>query len=256
MKYKRLLVLITCLLFVTVAVFCFTSAFKVKDVELNVTSVTGSGNNVAELCADTLKKYSDVNLFFVNEEEIKSELKKISGYVEVEEVSKIFPNKIYVKVSERKEAFVIYNGAKYYAVDLGLNVLSEKQDLINNVDGAPNVMLNFNLSDYNSNQINVGGKVELFDNITKEYLLPALNSLLSKRENLEAVSVTVKKDGHDFKRVSLKMREGVVIHVDNANVSFVQKVAKAFEFYDALNNKGSGEYFVVLEDGGNITVKE
>lgn len=256
MKYKRLLVLITCLLFVTVAVFCFTSAFKVKDVELEVSVVSGSAQNVKELCTQNLSKYEDENLLFVDENEIRNELLKLSGYIEVNEVTKTYPNKIFVKVTERKESFVIDGGDKSYAIDLNLNVLSEKSSSLNNVDGKPNVILEFNLSDFNSSSITVGSKIEIFDASTKEYLIPSLSKIFERRENVEKASVLVKKDGHDFKRVVLKMREGVIINIDNANVSFEDKLKTAFEFYDALSNKGIGEYFVVLEDGGNITVKE
>ena len=66
MKYKKLLVFITCLLFVTVAVFCLASAFRVTDIDLNSTTVVGSNEDITSKCNDELLKYKYQNLLFVN----------------------------------------------------------------------------------------------------------------------------------------------------------------------------------------------
>ena len=94
MKYRRLLVIMTCLLFVTVAFFCVTSAFKIKDVELSVTTVEGSNEGVKDLSTNLLKEYEDKNLLLVNIDEIEERLSALSGYIEVEKVEKQFPNKL------------------------------------------------------------------------------------------------------------------------------------------------------------------
>ncbi|MBO7215347.1 MAG: hypothetical protein J6V66_07665, partial [Clostridia bacterium] len=83
MKYKKLLVLITCLLFVTVAIFCFASAFKVTDIELETITVDGSNENVSELAKDYLDDYNAKNLLFISKNAIISDLESLSGYLSV-----------------------------------------------------------------------------------------------------------------------------------------------------------------------------
>lgn len=255
MKYKKLLVFITCLLFVTVAVFCLTSAFKVTDIELSVESVENSPENVSQLCQDELIKYKDENLLFLDVNAVKNNLSKLSGYIEVVDVKKAFPNKIMVTVKERVEAFSILVNGKYYALDTDFNVLSQKTSNTNNVTSNDNVVLEVALSDFDTN-IKVGDKLKIYDGATASYLSACSNALYSIKGGLQKVTVSVKKDGISYKTLTLKMKEGVSFSLLKADEKTVEKINATYEFYTLLENKGFGEYITVLEDNGEITVKQ
>ena len=255
MKYKKLLVLITCLLFFTVAVFCFAQAFKITDVTLSSNTVEGSSEGLSSKCEEVLKKYEGKNLIFLNESEVKSELNSLSGYIEVVSVKKEFPNKLSVKISERLEAFAIKNGNDYFVVDVDFNVLAKKSDVFNNVDGTENILLNLSLSDY-SDDLKVCSVLNVYDGKTATYLKNISSVLYSYRKDLASVTVTVKKDGREHKTLTLKMKEGVEFTIFKADQSTLQKLTATYQFYTALENKGVGEYITVLEDNGNITIKQ
>lgn len=253
MKYRKLLVLITCLLFVTVAVFCFASAFKVKEIELNATTVSGSSENIEEKVSNYLERYSNKNLLFIDEEDIKKGIISISGYVELISVEKVMPNKIVVDVCEKLECFSFVNGSNYYALDSKLNVLAKKEDLLNNVDKNPNVLLTLSSSDYNSN-VELSKQLSVFDGKTLNALLLSSNILFENREDLSEVIVTTKRDGYTYRTFTLKMKEGVEFIIYNVVDETLLKLAKTFEYYEKLSNKGSGTYNVVLSDNGEILI--
>ncbi len=216
MKYKKLLVIMTCLLFVTVAVFCFASAFKITDVELNYNVIQGSNENVKEKCSEYLENYKDKNLVFIDTKKLRGELFSLSGYVEVVSVEKVFPNKLSVTVMERPEVFSLKVGDDFYALDYNFNVLAKKQDIKNNVYGYDNVVLDLNPADYDNN-FTIGSSLKMRDADTDAYLKSSLSFIYSIRDNLVKVSVTTKKDGVKYKTLTLHMREGVTFTILKAN---------------------------------------
>lgn len=255
MKYKKLLVLMTCLLFVTVAIFCFASAFKITDVELNFNVISGSSENVKETCSEYLEQYKDKNLVFVKTNTVKQELGALSGYVEVVSVEKVFPNKLSVTIMERPEAFSLKVGDDYYVLDNVFNVLAKKTDIKNNVYGYDNVLLELNPADYDAN-FQIGKRLKFHDNEINDYINLSSIYIYSMRENLTKVSITAKKDGIKYKTITLTMREGVTFTILKANEKTLEKLHATYEFYKNLSNKGYGEYITVLEDSGNITIKQ
>ncbi len=255
MKYKKLLVLMTCLLFVTVAIFCFASAFKITDVELNYNVITGSNEKIDEKCSEYLESCKDKNLVLLNVDKVKEELSSLSGYVDVVSVDKVYPNKLSVTIFERPEAFSIAVGDGYYSLDSNLNVLAQKTDAKNNVFGYDNVVLELNPADFDVN-LKVGKRLVMRDLETDSYLKLSSTLIYSMRDNLVKVSVTTKKDGVKYKTLTLHMREGVTFTILKANEMTLEKLQKTFDFYKDLSNKGYGEYITVLEDSGNITIKQ
>lgn len=253
MKYKKLLVLITCLLFVTVAAFCFASAFKVKDIDLKVTTIVGSSENIEEKVSDYLKNYSNKNLFLISEDEIKSDITSLSGYIKVDSVEKIVPNKLVVKISEKEECFSLKVQDDYYSLDKELVVLNKSQTSLNNVDGNSNILLTLSLADYSSD-IKVASKINFYDSLTFNALLKSTSVLYENRGSLSEVVVTTKTDGYANRTFTLKMKEGVEFVIYNVQQDILLKLNKTFEYYLKLDNKGSGSYNVVLTDSGNVFI--
>lgn len=253
MKYKKLLVFITCLLFVTVAVFCFASAFKVTDVEVKVTTVDGSSENIDGLCGNYLKRYEGKNLIFVNTDNITSDLTSLSGYLSVVSVEKQYPNKILVTVKEKVEKFVIASSNAYYALDGDLCVLKQKSDVKNNVDGSSNLLIKLSLSDY-SQDLKVGQTLNVYDGVLLSLISSSKDALYERKTDLVSVEFTTKIDGLSNKRIIIKTKEGSTFTILKADEKTSEKLAYTFSFYDSLSNKGVGDYETVLKDDGNISV--
>ncbi len=255
MKYKKLLVLITCLLFVTVAVFCFASAFKVTDIDLHVTTVQGSSEDVKDACAKYLSQYENKNLTFVKKDKIERDLSSLSGYIEVVSVKKEFPNKISVNVREKAENLVIYNGENYYSLDLDFCVLAKKQGVENNLKNGNNLLIKLDYSDYLSD-VEVGKPLKIYDGKLLEMMKASAPIVNNFKGSLSFVSFTAKTEGHDSKTITLNMKEGCTFKILKADVETELKLNATYEFYLALENKGVGDYVAVLGDDGNISIRQ
>lgn len=254
MKYKKLLVLITCLLFVTVAVFCFASAFKVTDIELKVTAVEGSSENIETKCSAVLVEYENKNLIFVNKDRIGSKLSALSGYIEVVSVEKEFPNKISVTVKERVESFVIKNGDDYYAMNLDFVVLNKKQSVANNL-GGNNLLIKLDYSDYSSD-IKVGKSLQVYDENLLKIMKDSAPMLNAVKGSIDSVSYSLKSEGREAKVITLKMKEGCVFKILKADEETELKLNATYDFYLSLENKGVNEYVTVLGDDGKISIRQ
>ena len=228
---------------------------RLYETAARVENVENSPENVSQVVSDELLKYKDENLLFLDVMEVKEKLSKLSGYVNVVEVKKEFPNKIVVTVKERVEAYSILVDGKYYALDINFNVLSEKTSVKNNVTGSDNVLLELSLSDFDKN-LKVGENLKIYDGATANYLTSSSSFLYSIKNSLQKVTVSVKKDGIFYKTLTLKMKEGVTFNLLKADEMTLEKLNATYEFYTLLENKGYGEYITVLEDGGKITIKQ
>lgn len=256
MKYKRLLVFVTSMIFITAFIICFFAVFKTAEIYVDVNAVSGSNEQVADKVQALLKNKEGKNLLFLSTEEVESEVNGASSYAKVTKVTKKYPNKLEVVVEERVEKFAIFYENNYYAVDEELHILNKSEQNINNIDGKPNLVLNFDIADIDTNSIKVGETLKIYDQKTTDYLIENVSSLYEKRGDISAVTITVKKEKFYFRRLTLTMREGLVLNIDKADIRTQEKIAKALEFYYNLANKGdTTEYFVnILESSGEIIV--
>ncbi len=256
MKYKRLLVFVTSMIFITAFIICFFAIFKTAEIYVDVNSITGSNEQVADKVQALLKEKEGENLLFISTEDVERELNGVSSYAKVTKVVKKYPNRLEVYVDERVEKFAILYQDKYYSLDEELHVLSEKDENVNNVDGYPNLLINFDIADVDTGTIKVGNNLTIYDKATDTYLKQSINAFNENRGDISSITITVKKEKFYFRRITLKMREGMVINIDKADVKTQEKIAKALEFYKLSANKGDAtEYFVnVLESSGEIIV--
>ena len=256
MKYKRLLVFVTSMIFFTALIICFFAMFKTAEISIDVNSVAGSNEQVAEKVQALLQDKEGKNLLFISTEELEREVNGVSSYAKVTKIEKKYPNKLEVYVEERVEKFAVCYQNKYYVVDEEMHVLKEKQENVNNVTGKPNLLINFDIADIDTETLKVGKNLSIYDAKTSAYLKENINSLFEKMGDISTVSITVKKEKFYFRRITLTMREGMVINIDKADIRTSEKIKKAYEFYLAASNKGDKtEYFVnVLEATGDIIV--
>ena len=259
MKYKRVLIFVTILFFVTVLIYASSMLFTINEIEVKATTITNSNEDIVKKAEDALNIYKGKNYLFTSTKKVSGEVEKSSSYTQVVSVTKSFPNKIVVEIKERKEALALVYNSKYYVLDDTLTILKIDDKNANNIDGLKNVELTLNVADYGQAELNVGNVLNVYDNTAFNYIKTSVLTLIQNRQNLESVNVEVKRDGIEYNRMSLTMREGVMFKIQKANEETSEKLSKAFEFYNSLTlpsgNKSEGEYFVYkLESSGEIVV--
>ncbi len=256
MKYKRLLLFVTSMIFITAFVICFFAVFKTAEIYVDVTAVTNSKENITKKALTVCEAKQGDNLLFLNTDKLAEELNLQSGYLKVVKIEKKYPNKLYVTIEERVEKFAVLYENNYYMLDDEMHVLAKKDANTNNTDGNKNVLLNFSIADIDESSIAIGSNLKVYDKATSLYLKENLDKLYLRRGDIYSIDVTVKKDKVYFRRLTLTMREGMVINIDKPNERMGEKIDKALEFYDNSPNKGDmNEYFVnILSDTGEIIV--
>ncbi len=255
MKYKKLLIFITSLIFISTLVF--SSVFLFKIAEINVTShkIKGSNNFIDVVLEEYAKTYEGKNLIFKSSKNIKSDLENLSGYIKVNKVEKVFPNKLNIEVEERAEVFSLKYNGDYYVFDETLKLLTKKSENVNNVNGLSNVELYLNLSDFNENGFLNSDKLEFYDQEMKNTFAEISGLILERKENIKSIKVNVRSDGKINRFLLFTMTEGIEIQIDKSNERVKDKLEKLFEYYDACENKGDTvRRYITLRDSGEIVV--
>ena len=124
MRYKRLAIAFSAILF---AVIIFLSAcliFTVRNVSVSFTCITEKTKNEILLEKEKLEGFVGQNVFFVNEEEVAGALAG-NPYVKVLSVKVKLPARLSVTVEERLEYFSVCNEGRYFNLTKDNYVLCE-----------------------------------------------------------------------------------------------------------------------------------
>lgn len=258
MRYKRLLVLFTCSIFLTALIVCFFSVFRVSEVNIYTTEIINSNENIKELVYENSKDSYGKNLFFLNQKDIVNKLNKTSPYINVKKVEKRYPNILEISVEERKEVYSIFYQNKFFVLDESFQVLAIKENNKNNIDSLENILLNLNVADFDYQTLKVGKKLKVYDKVSFECLSNLSNLIFENRANLKSVELTVKKDGHFMRELTLTFKEGLVIVLQSLQERSVDKFNSAIEYYLACENKGdlTKLYANIHIESGEIIITE
>ena len=255
MKYKKLLIFITSLIFIMTLIFSSVFLFKIAEIDVTVNSVVGSNENINGIVKEHVGLYQGKNLIFISTNKIEEELEKISGYVKVKSVVKVFPNKLLVSVEERVEVYAIKYQGEYWIFDEDFKTLIKKQDNLNNVNELSNIVLEISLSDYNEETLKSANSLSLYDDEMQNTFNEIKNLIVSRKENIKSIKVNVRSDGKINRYLSFVMTEGMEIQIDKVNVRTTDKLNKLLEYYDLCENKGDTiKRYVTLRDDGEIVV--
>ena len=249
MKYKRLLSCVTVLLFIVIAVLCCNFLFKISDVQLSVTYIENSPENINEKVSEYSKTLEGKNLLFVNEKDIEKEVLAISPYANVIKVEKVFPCSIKITVTEFEEIFSLKCGDKYYMLDSSLRVLCQKENNLNNVTTKPNLSIIIDESDYQP--LVVGDKLNFLDKTTNDYLLELTPLINGFKENITNFSINVVKDGIFNRTLTLTTVEGLVVQFDKINVQTVDKFEFFKSWYSLQETVKEGKYYITVDKNSN-----
>ena len=248
MKYKKLLVFVTVLFFLTVSVICFSTLFKVVDVSVQATVVSSSNEQVLEKTEACLQNYSGKNLVFVNEGELKNEIEGQSPYVKVEKVEKIYPNKIKVTVTERKEAYVVNYDNSFYVLDDEFYCVAKRTENVANVPNHRNILLNLNVADYSVDALQVNKTFTLNDEVSQSSLQSLTSVVLDKNDVISSITVKVKENAYYNRQITISMVEGVNFVLDKANENVTSKFNFAYSQYLLMPNKSYAVFTVSVSE--------
>ena len=110
----------------------FTNVFSIK----KVTVINNNKVDEKTIIDNSSIKIGSSNFFVIDTKQISNNVEKIP-YIENAEVSKRFPNKVQIVVTERASSYVIKVNDEYYLIDIDGTILEK----IENVDENQNVII-------------------------------------------------------------------------------------------------------------------
>ncbi len=233
MKHKKLMVVTTLAIFVSICVFCILSLFTVSDIKINYTML--KDNSLHLEITDQLQKYEGKNIWFLKTDKIKKEIEN-NGYLKVVSIKKDYPNKISVTIQERIEVFALFVQGEYYVLDDGYQVIVKKQENVNKEDGVENILLTVELEEFNVSDIKIGRELK----IKTHPAFRAMDLMYRQFEDCRnavseiRISATQEKDNY---RIYFVMVEGVEIEIRQATDDGENKILRAIEKYLSLSDK-------------------
>jgi|GEM_PF-5076548 len=208
MKYKRLLISLCVIVAFAFATLVFVALFSVKDIEVGY-SVYGERVTGAE---EVLSVFKGKNLLFVSEEEIEKQLKDNLN-LKIDEVKKVYPSTISVKLSGRQEMYAVSaEGGEYFVVDEEFAVVGKSKSVSNSVDLLDNVTVNFNAASFP--EISVGKPLDKSDPLILAFI-KTMSAFDRPRDKISVVEVYETAEKNNV-RVNVQMRTGVHIVIFKA----------------------------------------
>lgn len=245
MKHKRLLILSTCLVFAMVCFVALRELFTVKDVNV-IYSVTTEG--VTEEVYNLVEKYKGRNIFTVDLAEIKQEI-TANNYLKVLSVEKKYPNEILINLIERSERY-------YYVANDAVYYFDDEYFIVRMADSKPEGETY--LTEWAFVEIMNGNALPVECSLMDYFVFPEdfINDvqLVTKTTAGIASSITkiifVSTGEAGEHRISLQMREGVVIEIRKAGASLEEKLLSGVAFYNNLEEgkKIEGLIYVQIDD--------
>ena len=270
MKSKKLTILISILLVVTLVVVLASTVFTLKSVSFNFLNQKNILSNYDD--GDYLDKievpYGD-SIFFVDKNSLKDKLEKKNAYLEVINIETTFPNNLVVHVGEREEVFAIdYGNDTYAIVDKSLKIL-RFCDLaylqragylapivvkVNYTDVALDIK-DYNICDF----INVEHMSDVLLAVVNAFEVSGYNITSLKGFATEIIlrengSFIVDENGqYDLnfvKTVEITTKYGIKISINDAYSSLDTKVALGLKAYEMEHDKHntSGEILVFEQE--------
>ena len=238
---RKFLIMIAIAFFIAVIVSCvlFFSVNKVS-AEFSV-----YGNDQTQEIKSELDKFKGKSYLFVKESDLYSVLQDYPYYA-FSSIKKEFPNVISVKIYKRVETFRVVVGDKMFTID--------EDGIVLNETGATETsnVITVNLSGISVNSSNAGEKIATTnDNLF--YSVVQTVKEVKLKDIVKDITVLSGVEKHD---VEFSTFTGVKITVVDADENGEEKVQKAFELYESLNDyeKTSSEIQAYSLTSGAIRV--
>lgn len=231
MKHKRVFYVLTIIAYILVVLLSFSYMFSLRHVDVKFIMSTDSAR--IESIEKKTNSYKNNNLLFLKTSKIKKSLEK-DPYVKVISVKKEYPNKIKVKVEERKEMYEISNGETKFILDENYFVLNK----ISNDVETNSIELEINTQKFDFEKLSVGKTFS----IIQEEIIVCVNEMLSNFTDWKnilckiQVEELVNSPEKDNFRVLFYTNQGCYIEIYKCLERGVEKAIKAYEKYCELTD--------------------
>ncbi len=258
MKYKKLLIILGCLLgVILLGIMLSFTLFRLKKVTLdfkNETTIYASDESKEAVIRTGGFSYN-TPIFNVNKNEIEEKLEKENPYLKVINIETVFPDKIVIHCAQREELFAIkISDSLYYVCDDELKVLSMLTNTSLYESANNNAILLDGIDVLNKSaklgeKLNIEGCEDIVKNISTAFAYN--NRTISDIKGMFK-SITVKRDKNDLytQRVEsylvFKTFDDFEITLGLARCDLVQKVYFMLAIIPQSQDK-IGEYNLIIE---------
>lgn len=252
-KKNILIVVLTVLIFLSVCTLGISTVYRVKDVTVQVTTVSSAAKDEAEALKNRLQEEYEKNSMFFVKTEIAEEVLAEFPYFRLTEMQKVYPNRLVFSLTEDEEVYAVGSDTGYYILNGEGTILSVRADYNNRGEAsadAKNVLIKGVTA--SGEKGTVIGSDDAF-----AYLLPFCQQMATQLNGIRrnVISVEVLKNGSAVSTVVLKitMVEGVKIYVRTPSNLTVEKADKAVQEYLNLSDEERTRGMIaVYENDGNV----
>lgn len=233
MKTKRLVIILSVLIGLTLLVVLLSAVFTVQSISVNwltKPNVLTVESNEKIISSSKIKEKTSV--FTLKKKEYTASIEKNNAYAKVEKIEVAFPNKVIIHVSEREPYFYLNIGNSEYAIlDEDLKVLELTTDLNAYIRkfGISPIELNIDSTMIANLTIGSGD----FLNVACTDTLVEFTSFISR------INYNALRAKNTLKTVRLKndnfyiyTQLGLDIYINDVDVDFTNKLLKGFSVYE------------------------
>ncbi len=237
--------LVSFLLLLLVVLAGLNAIYTVTSVRANFNTFSSEGEEEARKLQKELDSFVDKSSVFLDMGDVQSVIDEFPCF-RLDQAQKRYPDKLELKITERKEAFTyLLDNGKYAVLDEEGEYLYEKSTNDNRISGE-NIAL---IGDF---KFNGGEKGEYFEDLIRIYTV--LRQVLTEvRANV--ISFELELNGAttttDIDFIKIQMREGAVLKIENPHVKAAEKARLAIECYagvGAYEGKGLTDVQRVKEE--------
>lgn len=232
------------------------AVFTVTDIVVDYSPVSSAGIKESFELQEILdQKYVGKSTTFLDLEDVEASISEFPAF-KLLSIEKIFPRKVSIRLSERKETYAFRKEDGMYAIlDEDGAYLYDKETNENRRGGENILLEGFPLSTVSSGELPSG------DYFQEAHLFVSvfLKGLSNVRSNLASIRLTGTENplagSHLFR---LQMREGLIIDVYGPKISTEEKAESALEKYLSLSDAQRlyGFFDIIDALDGSFTVSE
>ena len=245
-KKNVLIIVLTVLLFLSVAVLGVSSIYQVNAVAVRAPVVSEEAKVEAEELQKKLTAAYEKQSIFFADDTLAKQIVAEFPYFNMTGFEKQYPNRIVVEITEDAEVYACEAGnGKYYILSIDGTILGVRENYKNRSDNADNLLL--------SGLTATGEKGEtLSGDSCLSTLFPFLEKVSSLfggiRRNILSVTVLRPASVEEETVFKLTTREGVNVYVRNPSVLTAQKAEIAFAQYMGLSAEQKLKGMLIVSD--------
>ncbi len=231
MRHSKWLIVLYSLCFVAMAVLLCQSLFSVSDVVIDYSVYNDS--NTKEM-AEILQEYKGTNLLFLKTEDVKKQITDNTLF-KVENIKKVYPNKLYITLKSSRERFAVKMENGYAILDDEYIVCDIREDLNNSSDNLKNIVIDFEKERENFANLQVKSSLTFSNPQVLDALKTIVSVMDSPRDFIHSIRIEEREKDSNY-YIYLTTIEGVEIEIRKALSNPKAKTLAGIEKYQSLSD--------------------